>query len=86
MTVLRLFVMYLIGLSAWGLTFGRSLAWHGKRAALLVCIVMADEMIGLFAGMYLARNGAWYEVVAIALGGATSALMMLGRKSDEAKD
>jgi hypothetical protein len=77
---LRLLILYLIGLSAWGLTFGRSLAWHGQHAGLLACIVAADEMIGLYAGMWLARNGTWYEPVFIVLGGVTSALLMMRAK------
>lgn len=83
MTVLRLLALFLIGLTAWGLTFGRSLAWHGGRRNLLVGVVMADEMIGIFAGMYLARSGTYWEGAACALGGAVAAWLMLRWGSQE---
>jgi len=76
---LRLLILFAIGLSAWGLTFGRALAWDTRRAGWLVAIVMADEMVGLWTGMWLAREGSWYEALALALGGGLSALLMLRR-------
>lgn len=77
--ILRLSILFLIGLSAWGLTFGRLLAWEGRHAGWLVGLVMADEAIGLWTGMWLAREGSWYEAIALAMGGGVSALLMLRR-------
>jgi hypothetical protein len=81
LTVLRLLMLFLLGLTAWGLTFGRSLAWHGQRRGLLICVVMADEMIGIFAGMFLARHGTYVEGVACALGGAVAAWLLMSRST-----
>jgi hypothetical protein len=78
-TSLRLLLLFIVGLSAWGLTFGRSLAWDKQRVGWLVSVVMVEEMVGLWAGMWLAREGSWYEAVALALGGGVSALLMLRR-------
>jgi hypothetical protein len=74
--------MFLLGLTAWGLTFGRSAAWDARRRWQLCCVVMADEMIGIFAGMYLARSGTYWEGAACALGGAAAAWIMLRRRDE----
>jgi hypothetical protein len=79
MTALRLLVFFLVGLSVWILTFGRSAAWDARRAGWLVGIVVLDEFLGIATGMYLARSGSWFEAAACALGGAIAALFMLRR-------
>lgn len=79
MILLRLLLCFLVGLSVWLLTFGRSAAWHGRRAGWLVSVVMLDELLGIATGMYLARQGSWFEAIACALGGAVAAWIMLRR-------
>jgi len=81
--LLRLFVMFAVGLTAWGLTFGRSLAWHTQRRGWLCCVVMLDEMLGITAGMWLARNGTYLEGAACALGGMIAAWLMLRWNTEE---
>ena len=74
---LRLLACFVVGLSVWALTFGRSAAWDARRAGWLMGIVMADEFLGIATGMYLARSGTWLEAGACAAGGAVAAWVML---------
>jgi len=76
---LRLVLCFLVGLTVWLLTFGRSAAWDARRTGWLVGVVVMDEFLGIATGMYLARQGTWLEAAACAMGGAVAAWIMLRR-------
>ncbi len=74
---LRPLLMFLSGFLVWGLTFARSYAFRNAWTSVLCGIIFLDELIGIFLGMWLAREGYWYDAVAAALGGSISAMLII---------
>jgi hypothetical protein len=77
MNLLRLGLLFCVGLTVWGLTLARSAAWDARRKNLLCGIVMADEAVGVFTGMWLARNGTYWEGLACVLGAGVAARLVM---------
>lgn len=86
MTILRPLSLFLVGLAAWGLALGRYAAWDARRRGWLCGIVMVDEAVGLFTGIWLARNGTYLEVLACVAGAGCAAWLVArgtwGRSSE----
>ncbi len=75
--MIRLFLMFLVGLLTWGLTFGRSLSFRSQHLGWLSSIIFFDEITGICIGMFLARHGTLLDAVACAFGGTVSAMIVM---------
>ncbi len=79
--ILRLLLMFGMGLFTWLLTFGRSIAFHRRQLGWLSGIIFMDELAAISIGMFLARHGSIYDAIATALGGTIAAvIIMKGKK------
>jgi hypothetical protein len=74
---LRLCVMFGVGLATWLLVLLRGLALEKRRCWSLSGLIFVDECVGIGTGMFLARWGAWPDVLAVALGGTVAAWVVL---------
>lgn len=71
MTILGL--MFGLGFVTWLLVFLRSYALDTRRTVWLSGLIFCDEALGIGVGVWLARNGGWPEIVAVAAGGTVAA-------------
>jgi len=72
MTILCLFA---IGFCTWLIVFLRSYALDARHTIWLSGLVFADEAVGIGTGVWLARNGGIWEIVAVAAGGTLAATL-----------
>ncbi|MEN6335908.1 MAG: hypothetical protein ABFE01_16770 [Phycisphaerales bacterium] len=75
--ILRLFVMFLLGLGTWLLVLLRGLALEKRRLWSLSGLIFVDECVGIGTGVFLARWGTWTDMLAVAAGGAIAAWVVL---------
>jgi hypothetical protein len=77
---MRLLLMFGLGLFTWALTFGRSLAFRNRHLGFLSGVIFLDEITAISIGMFLARHGTYTDAVCCALGGMTSAVLVIKGK------
>jgi hypothetical protein len=66
-------LLFGLGFVTWLLVFLRSYALDTRRTWWLSGVIFADETLGISVGVWLARNGGWPEIVAVAAGGTVAA-------------
>lgn len=79
-----LLLLFGVGFATWFIVFLRTYALDERRAIWLSGLVFADEALGIGTGVWLARNGGMWEVIAVAAGGtlAASIVVQLFRRRD----
>lgn len=73
--MIRIAALLAIGFVTWMLVFLRSHAFGTRKSGLLCGIIFIDEAIGMTTAVWLARNGVFLEILAVAAGGALAALL-----------
>ena len=78
-------LLFAIGFVTWFVVLLRAYVLDGRQTAYLCCLIFTDEAIGIGTGIWLARNGGWQEVIAVAAGGTLAAwvAMKLFKRRDE---
>lgn len=79
MIALRLCLMLVVGFATWLLVLLRGLALEKRQASSLAGLIFVDECVGIGTGVFLARWGTLPDIVAVALGGALAAWVVLRR-------
>ena len=72
---MNLLLLFGLGFVTWLLVFLRSYALDTRRTWWLSGVIFTEEALGISVGVWLARNGGWPEVAAVALGGTVAAAL-----------
>lgn len=75
--MVRLLGLVLVGFLTWGLVVARGISLERRRTASLGLCVATEEFVGVGLTIWFARHGGFYDVAAMALGGALAAMLLL---------
>lgn len=75
--VLKLLGLFLVGFLTWGLVVVRGIALERRRTVSLGACVAVEELVGVGLSIWFARHGGFFDVIAIALGGALASMLLL---------
>jgi hypothetical protein len=69
--------LFIAGFVTWGLVVLRGLALERRQAIRTGCLIFVDDLIAVGVGIWLARYGGPWEVIAAAAGGSCAGLLLV---------
>lgn len=74
---LRFVLLFGVGFLSWFLALVRTFATIDRRTSLLCSLIFVEEVFMIWTGVWLARTGTMFDVLAVALGGPVAAFLAI---------